>query len=260
MKYKEMMQSEENNMKLFAEIMKEMVECFMACDVNHNGVLEKAEFKNFMDAMHQNRLKRFDDSIRADEKEKEAWWNAMNSICPDKDGVSLEDFREGMKVMQMIGKEMARVRAMISFYHLMGTEMKRMMSYKPETQAKMMEYMEAEMKNPALYQEIMAEFNRCWKQSDTNADGLLNMREFKTFAKKHNENMKRRWGESVKGTEKETEKWYQAYNMLSPMKEAVSMDDFMTANDMLVQIMAFKQFEPLVAKMSETMAGYSKAT
>ena len=124
--------------------MKEMVECFMSCDVNHNGVLEKAEFKNFMDAMHQNRLKRFGDSIRADEKEKEAWWNAMNSINPDKEGIALEDFREGMKVMQMIGKEMARTRAMISFYHLMGTAIKRMMSYKPETQAKMREYMEAE--------------------------------------------------------------------------------------------------------------------
>ena len=99
-----------------------------------------------------------------------------------------------------------------------------------------------------------------WKQSDTNADGLLNMREFKTFIKKNNENMKKRWGESVKGTEKEDEKWYQAYNMLSPMKEGVSMDDFMTAKDMLVKIMAFKQFEPLVAKMSETMKGYSKAT
>jgi len=55
-------------MKLFADIMKEMIECFMSCDVNHNGVLEKAEFKNFMDAMHQNRLKRFGDSTRPDEK------------------------------------------------------------------------------------------------------------------------------------------------------------------------------------------------
>jgi hypothetical protein len=116
----------------------------MACDVNQNGVLEKAEFKNFMDAMHQNRLKRFGDSVRGDEKEKEAWWNAMNSINPDKEGVSLEDFRDGMKVMQMIMKEMAKTRAMISFYHLMGTAIKRMMSYKPETQAKMREYMEAE--------------------------------------------------------------------------------------------------------------------
>lgn len=78
-KYKEGMQARDNgNMKLFAEIMKEMVECFMSCDVNHNGVLEKAEFKNFMDAMHQNRLKRYGDSIRADEKEKEQWFAAMN--------------------------------------------------------------------------------------------------------------------------------------------------------------------------------------
>lgn len=122
----------------------------------------------------------------------------------------------------------------------MGSAIKRMMSYKPETQAKMKEHMEAEQKHPELFQEVMTEFIRTWKQSDTNADGLLNMREFKTFVKKHNENMKRRWGESVKGTEKEDEKWYNAYNMLSPMKEGVSMDDFMTAKDMLTKIMAFK--------------------
>ena len=34
---------------------------------------------------------------------------------------------------------------------------------------------------------------------------------------KHNDNMKRRWGESVKGNDKEDEKWYSAYDMLSPM-------------------------------------------
>jgi len=55
-------------MKLFAEIMQETVECFMQCDVNHNMVLEKAEFKSFMDVMHQKNLKRYGDSIRADEK------------------------------------------------------------------------------------------------------------------------------------------------------------------------------------------------
>jgi len=132
----------------------------------------------------------------------------MNSITSDKEGVSLEDFREGMKVMGQIAKGMAKTRATISFYHLMGTTIKRMMSYKPETQAKMKDYMEAEMKNPELYADIMAEFGRTWKQSDQNADGLLNMREFKTFIKKNNENLKKRWGESVKGTAKEDEKWY----------------------------------------------------
>jgi Ca2+-binding EF-hand superfamily protein len=239
-KYKEAGQAMENNPKMFAEIMKEFVDSFMACDVNHNGVLEKAEWKNFMDAMHQNRLKRYGDSNRPDDKEKEAWFNAMNSINPDKEGIALEDFMQGLKVMGGVGREMAKTRSMISFYHLMGTAIKRMMSYKPETQAKMREYMEAEQKNPELYQEIMAEFIRTWKQSDTNADGLLNMREFKTFIKKNNENMKRRWGQSVKGTDKEDEKWYQAYNMLSPQREGVSMDDFMTAKDMLTMIMAYK--------------------
>jgi hypothetical protein len=66
------------------------------------------------------------------------------------------------------------------------------------------------------------------------------MREFKTFMKKNNANLMKRWGESVKGTDKEDEKWYNAYNMLTPSKEGVSMDDFYTAKDILRKIMAFK--------------------
>jgi hypothetical protein len=69
----------------------------------------------------------------------------------------------------------------------------------------MMEYMEAEEKNPELFKQIVAEFMMTWKQSDTNADGLLNLREFRAFMKRNNENMKRRWGESVKGPAKEDE-------------------------------------------------------
>jgi len=79
-----------------------------------------------------------------------------------------------------------------------------------------------------------------WKQSDSNADGLLNMKEFKTFMKKNNENMKKRWGESVKGTRKEDEQWYGAYNLMTPGKEGVSMDDFHSARDILRRIMAMK--------------------
>jgi len=57
----------------------------------------------------------------------------MNSINTDKEGVSLEDFLKGMKVMRKVMGKMALRRASISFYSLMGTAIKRMMSYKPET-------------------------------------------------------------------------------------------------------------------------------
>lgn len=79
--------------------------------------------------------------------------------------------------------------------------MARMSKYKPETKAKIGEYMKAEDNNPPLFREMMTEFKATWTACDKNKDGVLNEEEFKDFANKHNENMKKRWGESTKGDE-----------------------------------------------------------
>jgi len=45
--------------------------------------------------------------------------------------------------------------------------------------------------------------------------------------------MRKRLGECEKGDSIEDDKWYEAYNMLSPNREGVSMDDFACAKDIL---------------------------
>jgi len=119
--------------------------------------------------------------------------------------------------------------------------------------------MEAEEKNPRLYLQYMAEFAATWKASDANKDGLLNCKEFKTFMTKHNDNMKRHWGESTKGNAKEDERWYAAYNMLTPDCEGVSMEEFKCAKDIIRRIVCVKMFEPLLKCEMERMKKYSKS-
>jgi len=89
-----------------------------------------------------------------------------------------------------------------------------------------MEYIKAEECNPELFKEYMDEFKSCWVACDANKDGVLNLEEFKVFANKHNENMKKRWGESTKGNEEEDTQWYFAYNMITANKNGISLSDF----------------------------------
>jgi hypothetical protein len=89
-----------------------------------------------------------------------------------------------------------------------------------------MHYFEAEEKNPALFDEATAEFKAAWKISDANNDMLLDLDEYKNFANKHNENMKRRWGESTKGSEEEDEEMYDILNSVTPNYEGISERDF----------------------------------
>jgi len=93
--------------------------------------------------------------------------------------------------------------------------MARMSKYKAETKAKIGEYMKSEEENPALFAEMMKEFKDTWTKCDKNKDGVLNMEEFADFSNQHNENMKKRWGESTKGDKEEDMMWFFAYDMLS---------------------------------------------
>ena len=105
-----------------------------------------------------------------------------------------------------------------------------------------MEYIAAEGANPALYQEIRTEFLATWKIADANADGVLDCNEFKVFVEKHNENMKKRLGQSEKGDEREDEKWFEAYNSINPSCMGVSLECFETGKDMIMEIMRRKGF------------------
>ena len=125
-----------------------------------------------------------------------------------------------------------------------------MSKYKDETKAKIGEYMKAEEENPALFAEMMAEFKNTWTVCDKNKDGVLNLEEYKDFAVKFNETMKKRWGESTKGDDAEDEMWYFAYNMLSSNQNGISLMDFKKGRKMLMEIIKnmglAKTFTPLV--------------
>ena len=58
--------------------------------------------------------------------------------------------------------------------------MKKMESYKPATQAKMMEAFMSEKTNPALYKEYNDEFQASFKAADVNKNGVLTCDEFMT--------------------------------------------------------------------------------
>lgn len=77
---------------------------------------------------------------------------------------------------------------------------------------------------------------------------------------KHNENMKKRLGESNKGDDNEDDKWYEAYNMLNPNKEGVTMEDFKEAREIIRELMAKKVFEPLAEKAMKRMSRYKPET
>ena len=162
-KIREAMRAENDNKKLFMEQIGEFYMCFNACDVNKNGVLELPEFKTFMDKMYEMRCKRFGEAFKEDDREKCMWYEAYNAINPSKDGISIECFIKGRGYIRKLMTGRALQRAKMMFAQLMKNAMKRMSSYKPETKAKIKEYMEAEEKNPTLFLQIMSEFSACWK-------------------------------------------------------------------------------------------------
>ena len=72
-----------------------------------------------------------------------------------------------------------------------------------------------------------------WTESDVNKDGVLDLAEFKVFFTKNNENMKKRFGESEMGDDAECDKWYDAYNAITPLRVGVSIGDFKEADEVL---------------------------
>jgi len=119
----------------------------------------------------------------------------------------------------------------------MARAMRRMSGYLPATQLKYMEMMGAEENNKKLFDEMMAEFEACFAECDANKSGVLDLAQFKTFLSKNNENMKRRFGESVKGDDREDAEWYAAYNCLTAGKEGVSKDDLIQGRMIMRKMM-----------------------
>jgi hypothetical protein len=92
---------------------------------------------------------------------------------------------------------------------------------------KFREAMMSEKGNKALFDEIMAE-NKATYESVAGGADVLDMAKFKQFIVKTNDNARKRYGESEKGDEREDEMWFAAYNMITPGKEGVSMEDMKT--------------------------------
>jgi len=123
------------------------------------------------------------------------------------------------------------------FEGLMEKAMGRFQKFSKATQAKYMEAMKADEENPAMYREMKAEFEGVWKESDADADGLLNLDEFKVFMNKYYEANKKRFGEAAKNGEKEDEMWFRAYNSLTSGVNGVSMEDFKKGREIVRGIM-----------------------
>lgn len=120
--------------------------------------------------------------------------------------------------------------------------------------------MMAQWTDPPLFEELKKEFKKIWEESDVNKDGLLDCAEFKVFVAKYTECMRARNGEAQKGDEREDEKWYEAYNMLSPNKEGISMMDFREGMKIFRQTVVKIRMEPLIEKALNRMESYKKET
>ena len=233
---------------------------FNECDKSGKGLLELSDFKAFMTKQNENMKKRFGQSDMGDDAEMERWYNAYNNITPLRTGVSIGDCMEADGVLKELGEMGAAEHAKTLFEPLVRKALTRMMRFKPDTMVKMRKMMRAQYDDPALWEELKQEFMRIWKESDANADGVLDMAEFKVFVSKYNDAMKARNGEAEKGDEREDEKWYEAYNLLSPNKEGVSMVDFRTGRDMFREAMIKIRMEPLIEKAMQRMSSYKKET
>ena len=102
---------------------------------------------------------------------------------------------------------------------------------------------------------MMEEFKNSFDACDKGGKGLLELAEFKEFAKQNNENMKKRFGQSDMGDDAELEKWYNAYNNITPLRTGVSKGDFMEADGVMKKLgemgaleYATKSLVPLVRK------------
>jgi hypothetical protein len=131
------------------------------------------------------------------------------------------DFMEADGVMKKLGEMGAAEMSKALFEPLVRKALTRMMRFKPDTLVKLRKQMRAQYDDAALWEELKQEFMKIWKESDANADGVLDMAEFKVFVTKYNDAMKARNGEAEKGDEREDEKWYEAYNMINSNKEGM---------------------------------------
>lgn len=154
-KMMEAFDAEAKNPALWDELMEEFRACWKASDANADGLLNSEEFKVFMAKQNDNMKKRFGESTMPDAEEVGRWYAAYNTITAGCDGVSMEDFKTGDEMLK-------RIYSAHAFRPLLSAAMDRMSKCKPETQAKMMEFFDAEEKNPALFAEGMKEFFSCW--------------------------------------------------------------------------------------------------
>lgn len=79
--------------------------------------------------------------------------------------------------------------------------------------------------------------------------------------------MKKRFGASETGDDAELERWYNAYNNITPLRVGVSLGDFMEADGVMKKLgamgaeeMAKKMFEPLVGKAITRMMRFKPDT
>ena len=170
--------SEHTNPKLYKEMEDEFEAAFKASAKSDPEVVNMAEFTTLMDKADENGKKRFGETVSGDEMERKMWYTAYNKLTPEKEGVSLMDFKMGDAVMKSIMfKEQIQP--------LVKKMMKRMMNLRPETRQKMMVAMKSEQDNPTLYKELMTEFMDCFTAADADKDGKLNLKEFKAFTVKY---------------------------------------------------------------------------
>ena len=162
-----MMEAEYNNPDMYKEIMTEFISTWRDCDTNKDGKLVKSEFKNFMNRNNENIKRRIGESAKSDDHEDDKWYEAYNMLNPNKEGVTMEDFKAARDIIR---ETMAKK----VFEPLAKKAVQRMSKYKDETKAKIGEYMKAEEENPALFAEMMTEFKNTWTACDKNKDGVLN--------------------------------------------------------------------------------------
>jgi len=111
-----------------------------------------------------------------------------------------------------------------------------------------------------MFKQMMNEFVTTWKACDVNKDGVLKRAEFLNFIEQNTENNRKRFGEARMGDSHENNNWYDAYNLLTPTKEGVSMEDFRSAMEIIRHLIIRKTMEPLMREVFLRMRKFKKET
>lgn len=91
--------SEHTNPTLYKEMEAEFAGHFKESAKSDPERVNMEEFCTLMDKADESAKKRFGETVSGDQMERKMWYTAYNKLTPEKEGISMMDFKLGDAVM-----------------------------------------------------------------------------------------------------------------------------------------------------------------